>query len=95
MVVAVGDRLEGGFEIGERFDTVDLSGLDQRCDAPPGFVALVMPGEERVFPVQSNRPDQVLDTVRVDLDPPIMKESLQTVPVAVDVGELFSEAGFG
>ncbi|CUH21718.1 hypothetical protein JSE7799_00573 [Jannaschia seosinensis] len=54
-----------------------------------------MPGEERVFPVQSDRADEVFDAVGVDLDAPIPKEGLQSVPVVVDVGELLAETRFG
>ena len=54
-----------------------------------------MTGEQRVFPVQSNRSDQILDLVGVDLDAPVGQEGLQSVPVAVDVGQLLAEARFG
>lgn len=51
--------------------------------------------EEGVLSVQSDRSDQVFDTVIVDLDAPIVQEGLQTVPVIVDVGQLFDLSGFG
>jgi len=72
--MAGGDGLEGGLEIGEGLDAVDPRGLDERRDAAPGAPAFVVPGEQCVFPVQSNRPDQILDAVGVDLDPPIQQE---------------------
>ena len=93
--MAVRDRLEGGLEVGEGLDAVDLRGLDQRRDAAPRLAALVVTREERVFPVQGDRADQVLDAVGVDLDASVMEEGLQAVPVAVDVGELLAEAGLG
>ena len=93
--MAVRDGLEGGLQIGEGLDAVDLGGLDQRRDAAPGSSALVVPGEERVFPAQGNRADEVLDVVGVDLDASVMEEGLQAVPVTVDVGELLAEAGLG
>ena len=46
-----GDGFEGALEIGEGLDVVDLRGLDEGCDATPGTAALVMPGEQGVFPV--------------------------------------------
>ena len=41
--VSCGDGFESGLEIGEGFDPVDFGGFDQRCDAAPGFAALVIP----------------------------------------------------
>ena len=93
--MARSDSFERGFQIGEGFDAVDLCGLDQRCDAAPCLAALVMAREQRVFSVQSDRPDQILDLVGVDLDAAVSQEGLQSVPVTVDVGELFAEARFG
>ena len=93
--MAAGDGLEGGLQIGEGLDAVDLGGLDQRRDAAPGPSALVVPREERVFPVQGDRANEVLDGVGVDLDTSVMEEGLQSVPVAVDVGELLAKAGLG
>ncbi len=85
------DGFERGLEIGEGFDTVDLRGLDQRGDPAPCLAALVVPGEERVFSVQRNRADQILDIVAIDLDAAIMQEGLQPVPLVVNVGELFAQ----
>ena len=45
-----------------------------------------MAGEECILPGQGNRSDQVLDIIGVDLDTAIAQESLQPVPVAVDIG---------
>lgn len=47
--VSLGDRFEGGGEIGEWFDIVDLGGSDERCDASPCLSTLVMTGEQCVF----------------------------------------------
>src|SRR6056297_1374003 len=93
--MAVRDGCEGGFEIGEGFDAVDLAGLDQRRDASPGPAALVVSGEESVLSIQGDRPDEILDAVGVHLDASILEEGLQPVPVTVDVGELLAEAGLG
>jgi len=43
--IAGGDGFEGGLEIGEGLDAVDLCGLDERRDAAPGAPAFVVPGE--------------------------------------------------
>ena len=89
------DGFERGFQIGEGLDFVDFCRFNQRCDAAPCLATLVMAGEQRVFSVQSNRPDQIFDLVGVDLDAPVGQEGLQSIPVAVNVGELFAEARFG
>ena len=93
--MTVGDGLEGGFEICEGLDAVDLCGLDERCDAAPGTPTFVMSGKQRVFPVESDGPDQVLDAVGIDLDPSIVQEGLQPAPVPMDVGKLFPQARLG
>ena len=93
--MACGDGFECGFQKGERLDAVDLGGLDQRGDVAPGAAALIVTGEQRIFPVQGNRAHEIFDLVRVDLDAPIGQESLQSIPVAVDVGQLFAEPRFG
>jgi len=93
--VAAGDGLESGLEICEGLDAVDLRGLYQRRDTAPGPASLIVPREERVFPVQSDRANEVFDTVGVDLDASVMEEGLQAVPVAVDVGELLTQSGLG
>ena len=36
------DRCQGGLEIGEGLDAVDLAGFDERGDAAPSDAALVM-----------------------------------------------------
>jgi len=93
--MAIADRCEGCREIGEGFDAVDLAGLDQWGNAIPSDAAFVVTCEEGVLSVQSDRSDQVFDTVVVDLDAPVGQEGLQTVPVIVDVGQLFAQPGFG
>src|SRR5690554_2220126 len=50
-----------------------------------------MAGEECILSGQGNRSDQVLDIIRVDLDTAIAQEGLQPIPVAVDIGQLFTE----
>ena len=93
--MAASNSFEGRLEIGEGLDVVDLRGLDEGCDAAPGAAALVMAGEQCIFPVQGNWPDQILDTVAIDLDTAVVEEGLQTVPVTMDVGKLLAEAGLG
>ena len=87
-----GDGLEGGLEIGEGLNAVDLRGLDQRGDAAPGTPALVMPCEQRIFAIERNGADQVFNAIGVDLDPAIVQEGLQPVPMVVDIGKLLTQA---
>ncbi|PXW74585.1 hypothetical protein BZA02_12313 [Ruegeria sp. P4] len=68
--MSCGDGLEGGVEMGEGFNAVDLRSLDQRGDATPGTPALVMPCERRIFAIERNGADQVFNAIGVDLDAP-------------------------
>lgn len=67
--MAVGDGCQGGLEIGEGLDAVDLAGFDQRGDA-----ALVVAGEECVLAIEGDGADQVFDPVGVDLDAAVLQE---------------------
>lgn len=87
-----GHGLQGCLQVGKGLDAIDLCGGDQGGDARPGSTALVMAGEECILAGQGDRADQVLDAVGVDLDTAIAQESLQPVPVAVDIGQFLAEA---
>jgi len=50
--MAVGDRCQGGLQIGVGLDAVDLDGFYQRLDATPGDAAFVVTGEERVLAIE-------------------------------------------
>ena len=63
--MTIGDRCEGGLEIGEGLDAVDLTGFDQRCDAAPSDTAFVMTREERILAIKGDGADQVFDAVVV------------------------------
>lgn len=91
MRVAVSNRGQGCLEISEGLDAVDLAGFYQRRDAAPGDAAFVVTCEERVFAIQSDRSDQVFDAVVVDFDAPVGQESLQPIPVVMNVCQLFSQ----
>ncbi|KZM43496.1 hypothetical protein OA90_27160 [Labrenzia sp. OB1] len=93
--MARGDGLEGSLEIGEGFDAVDLGCFDERCDPAPCLSAFIVTAEESIFSIKSNWPDQILDTVAIDLDSVVVKEGLQAVPVTMNVGKLLSETGLG
>ena len=90
--MSLGDRFECRFQIGKRFNAVDLRRFDQRGNPAPGLGALVVAGEECVLSVEGNRAHEVLDCIGVDLDPAIGQEGLQSIPMAVDVTELFAQA---
>ena len=74
--MADGDGFEGRLEIGEGHDGVDFRGLDEGCDATPGAATLFMPCKQGVLSVQCNWPNQILDTVAIDLDTAVVKEGL-------------------
>ena len=93
--MTVCDHCQGGLEIGEGLNPVDLAGFDQRSDATPSDAAFVMTREERVFPIEGDGSDQVFDAVVVDLDAAISQEGLQPIPVIMDVIQLFTQSGFG
>ena len=93
--MTIGDRCEGGLEISEGLDAVDLTGFDQRCDAAPSDTAFVMTREERILAIKGDGADQVFDAVVVDLDAPIGQEGLQPVPVIMNVIQLFAQPGLG
>ena len=92
--MAVGNRGQGCLQIGEGLDAVDLAGFDQRGDAAPGDTALIMAGEERVFAIKGFRADRVFDPVGVYFHVAVLQEGLQSVPVVMDVGQFFTQAGF-
>jgi hypothetical protein len=84
--VAVDDGGERGGQIGQWIDSIEFARFDERGDGRPVLGSSVMTCEERVLPIESNRPDGPLDTVVVDLDAPIGQEELQTIPVFGNVG---------
>ena len=89
------DGFEGGLEPGVGLDPVQLRGLGERGDPAPGGRAFVVACEQRVFPRQSNRPGETLDSIAVHLDAAVGEEEPEAVPVAGELGELLTEAGLG
>ena len=81
-----GDRFEGRPDPGVGVEAVQFRRLDQRNDPASCGCTLIVTRKQGVFPVQgnSNRADQILDIVAVQLDPPFGKEQLKAVPVAGD-----------
>lgn len=57
--MAVGERGEGGLEVGEGLYAIDLAGLDERGDAAPGHAAFVVTGKEGILAVQRDGTDTV------------------------------------
>jgi len=89
--MSCGDGLEGGLEIGEGLNAVDLCGLDQGGDPAPRLSALVMSCKQCIFAIERNGADQVFNAIGVDLDPAIVQEGLQPVPMVVDIGEFLTQ----
>lgn len=74
--MAAGDGFEGRLEIGEGLHAVNFRGLDEGCDAALDAATFVMACEQGILPVRCNWPDQIPDTVAIDLDTAIVKEGL-------------------
>ena len=51
-------------------------------------------GEERVFAIESNGPDRSLDRVGVDLDPAVVEEAREPLPVVPPVADCLGHLGF-
>ena len=104
--MAVDDAGERVGEIGVRIDAVELAGFDQRGDDSPIFPAAIRAGEESVLAIEGDGPDRTLDCIGVDLDPAVVEETGEAVPVRervadrlgelallADEGELFAQPG--
>ncbi len=76
-----------------RVHGVELAGLDQRGDDRPVGAALVAAGEERVLPVERDRPDAALDRVGVDLDAAVVEEAAKALPVVQAVADRLGGLG--
>jgi hypothetical protein len=50
-------------EVGLRLDGIEFAAFDQRCDDGPMLGSAIGPREERIFPVQCNRPDAAFDDI--------------------------------
>ena len=61
---------------------------------PQGAATFVVTGEQCILAIEGHRANEVFDVVAVDLDTTVGQESLEAVPVAVDVGQLLTEARF-
>src|SRR5690606_38899875 len=92
--MSFGEGFKSGGEVGEGLDAVQLRRLDEGSDTTPVASALVMARKKRGFSVQSQRPDQILDGIVVDLDAAVVEEDLKAVPVIGEVAELLAHAGF-
>ena len=89
-----GDGFECRLEVCKGFDTIEPAGCDQRSHAPPSDSTLVMTREQRIFSVQDQRSDQILNIVGVHFDAAVLEEDLQAVEMAGDIAKLLAEAGF-
>ena len=89
--MAIDDGGQGPGQIRIRIDGIELASLDQRGDDSPVLRSSVMSGEERVLPIESNRPNGSLDAVVVDLDATVGQIDAEPIPVFGDIGECFAE----
>jgi hypothetical protein len=89
--MAVDDPCERVGEVGVRIDAAELAGLDQRGDDRPIVAAAIRAGEERILAIERDGPDRSLDRVGVDLDPAVVEEANETVPMREPVADRLSE----
>lgn len=89
--MAVDDSGQGGAQVGQRIDSLELAGFDQRSDGRPLLCSRIVSGEESVLSVQRNRPDGPFDGIVVDLDPAVGQEDTEAIPVFGDIGQSFAE----
>lgn len=88
------DGLQRRLQVGEWLDVVDLCCRDQRGDAGPGATVFVVPRKQSVLSGERDRADEVFHGVGVDLDAAVGEEGLQAGLLAVDIGQLLTEARF-
>jgi hypothetical protein len=91
--VTASDRLEGGGQVGRGIDAVHLGRLDQRSDPTPIAGTFVVAGEQGVLAGENQGTNAILDRIGVDLDPAVVEEDLQPLPVVGEVGQLLASAG--
>lgn len=66
--VAIDDSGECGGKVGERIDSVEFAGFDERGDGRPVLRTCIVPGEKCILPIEGNRPDGPLNGILVNLD---------------------------
>jgi hypothetical protein len=91
--MAVDDFGDHVGEVGLRLDGIEFAAFDQRCDDGPMLGSAIGPREERIFPVQCNRPDAALDDIGIDLDAAVVEEAGETVPARERITDCLSELG--
>ncbi len=89
------DGFECGLEPGVWLDLVQLRRLDEGCYASPGGGAVVVTGEQGVFPCKDHGPQAVFDGIAIHFDAAVVEEDPEAVPMTGDIGELFAEPGLG
>lgn len=79
--MTVEQRAQRVGEVADRIDVAHLAVRNQAGEQCPVLCANLVPGEEGVFPGQSNLPDLVLDRVGVQLQTAVFKEPGQRARV--------------
>ena len=54
-----------------RLDAMEFGALNEGHGDRPVTGSAIGAGEERILPIQCNRPDAALDDIAIDLDPPV------------------------
>ena len=78
--------IEDGFErrgnVGDGIDVAQLAGRDDGGKQRPIFRSDLMTGEERILPCQSHGSDGVFNRVGVELEPAVIEEPGEAIPVS-------------
>ena len=91
--MAADDGGERGGQVGQRIDSIEFAGLNERGDGRPVLGSSVVPCKQRVFPVKGYWPDGSFNGVVVDLDATICQEDTVAVPIFGDIGQSLAERG--
>jgi len=90
--VSIHERGQRGRDVGLRIRAIKPCRLYQRGDDAPVGGAFVGACEERVFPVQGDRPDGPLDRVGIELEAAIIEEAGEAVPQRQRVADRLGQA---
>src|SRR5512136_2494682 len=85
------DLAEHFGQVSVRIDAIELTGFNQGSDNCPILPAAIRAREERVLPIERNGADRTLDNVGVDLDAPVVEETLQAVPARQGIADSFGK----
>src|SRR4029077_6667789 len=90
--VTVSHALEDVFQVGKRFDVVELCGGDEGEEGGPADAATIGAGEEMVLAAKRDGADRTFDRIVVEVDTAIVQETAEGWPAGKGVTDRFGEA---